>query len=62
MRITRLPLDLTYFLSYGHWIMKCLKQISNSVRNMIADVRPIELHMETMTHDRLHTARNTLGN
>ena len=60
-RITRLPPDFIYFLNYGHWIMKCLKEISNSVMNMIADVTPAELHMEMMTHDRLHTARNTLG-
>ena len=60
-RLTRLPLDFTYFLIYGYWIMKCVKEISNSVRNMIADVIPIELHKETMTHDWLHAARNTLG-
>ena len=45
-RFTHLPLDFTYFLNYGHWIMKCLKEISNSVRNMIADVRLIELRKE----------------
>ena len=58
-RFTRLPLDFTFFLNYGHWIMKCLKEMSNSVRSMIAGVRPIELHKETMTHDRLQSARNT---
>ena len=45
-RFTCLPLNFIYILNYGHWIMKCVKEISNSVGNVIADVRPIELHKE----------------